>query len=173
MVWSRSESVMSPQVKPRSRIYFLYLCCKVSFIPPSPPPQWSKNFCPLFLPPSYIKSRGTDSSLHPPSPMEIWCSSINLNEFVHDLHWCNWSKSGPAIRTAVPMATGSRFGSINHQAEGMFSVERGDSCIQFSAMGWECRLYLECKSRTLFLTTNEPLGKLPPTALVFLPVKWG
>lgn len=92
-----------------------------------------KEFFPTLKrsPPSYIKSNGTDSSLHPPSPMKIWSSSINLNEFVHDLHWCNWSKSGPAIWTAVPMATGSRFGSITTRQKVCLALKGGTPAFGF------------------------------------------
>lgn len=150
---------------------FLYLCCKISFI--LFPPVMVKDFLPTLKrsPPSYIKFRGTKSAQYPPLTMEIWGSSINFNEFAHDLHWCNRSKSGPEIWTAVAMATGSPLGSKRQK---VCSVLNWGLLHSVFSHGMRMSAIFGVQVQgSISDTTNEPLGKLPLTALVFLPVKLG
>lgn len=146
----------------KSQIYFLYLCCKVSFTLSFPCNNQIIFFPTLkSLSPSYIKSRGTDSALYPSPPtLEIWSSSIKFNEFAQDLHWCNWSKSGPAIWTAVPMATGSRFRSINLQAEVCFSLKGETPAFSFQPWGENVGYIWSASPGLYFWLYQWTLGKI-------------
>lgn len=169
MVRRRSENVRSPQSQVLKKIFFLYLCCKIFFILP-PPCNDQRIFLTLKRSPSsYIKFRGTKSALYPLLTMEIWGSSITLNEFARDLHWCSRSKSGPEIWTAVAMATGSHLGSIRQKVcsvlkWGLLHLVFSHGMRMSAVFGVQVQVSISD-------TTNEPLEKLPPTALVLLPVK--
>lgn len=151
---------------------FLFIPLLQDILHPFPPCNNQRVFPPLKRsPPSYIKFRGTKSALYPPLTTEIWGSSINFNEFAHDLHWCNRSKSGPESCTAVAMATGSRFGSIRQK---VCSVLKWGLLHSVFSHGMRMSAIFGVQVQgSISDTTNEPLGKLPPTALVFLPIKLG